>query len=168
MLTRLRLRNPESRVSLAALVLAVTALTARPGAFEFQDASTVGVDVAGAWQASTYILKDGTEHLVTGQIFFTGSNWTVLFFVLDDFGLARRGSGEGGTFTLTGDQLVLTHRYHLSAGEAMPGLAASELRMVARGPDTNAPQEPCQVIRDDDRLRLNFPSGNAMTFIRAM
>ena len=127
-----------------------------------------GTDVQGAWQAERYILADGAEHPVAGRIFFMGNDWTVLFFVLDGTGEARRGSGEGGTFTLTGDRLVFTHRFHLSAGEAMPGLAASELRMVARGPDDDAPEEPCQVVRDGDRLRLNFPSGNVMTFTRSV
>ncbi len=124
------------------------------------------VDVQGAWNAESYILSDGTAHRVAGRIFFTGNDWTVLFFVMEG-GEAKRGSGEGGSFTLTGDQLLLTHRYHLSAGEAMPGLAASELRMVARGPDDDAPEEPCQVVRGGERLRLNFPSGNAMTFTRS-
>ena len=132
-----------------------------------QVAQDADVDIQGAWQAERYILKDGAEHPVAGLIFFTGNDWTVLFFVLDESGKARRGSGEGGSFTLSGDRLVFTHRYHLSAGEAMPGLAASELWMVARGPDDDAPEEPCQVVRDGDRLRLNFPSGYMMTFTRS-
>lgn len=132
-----------------------------------QPAIAQDVDIAGAWQAERYILADGAEHPVSGRIFFTGNDWTVLFFVLDGTGMARRGSGEGGTFTLTGDRLVFTHLFHLSAGEALPGLAASELRMAARGPDDDAPEEPCRVTRTGDRLRLDFPSGNAMTFTRS-
>ncbi len=161
----MRTRKPEGGVNWvlpvvfgAVSLLAVAHLTV---------AQDTDVDVQGAWQAERYILADGTEHPVAGRIFFTGNDWTVLFFVLDESGAARRGSGEGGSFTLRGDRLVFTHRYHLSAGESMPGLAASELRMVARGADDDAPEEPCQVVRDGDRLRLNFPSGNVMTFTRS-
>ena len=164
--TRRRLRKPKRLFQWVVRLLTMVALIAHPAAAQYQIDSGNDVDLAGVWQAATYILMDGTEHPVVGKIFFTEHDWTVLFFVLDESGVTRRGSGEGGKFTLTGDQLVLTHRYHLSAGEAMPGLAASELRMVARGPDTSAPEEPCQVIRNGNRLQLNFPSGNAMTFNR--
>ena len=150
------------------LCLLATCLAALVVAGQARSAALADVDVQGAWRAERYILKDGTEHPVAGRIFFSGSDWTVLFFVLDDTGEARRGSGEGGTFTLEEDRLVFTHRYHLSAGQAMPGLAASELRMVARGSDDDAPEEPCQVVRAGDWLRLNFPSGNTMTFTRSI
>lgn len=122
------------------------------------------VDVRGAWQAEQYLLKDGTQHTVFGRIFFTERDWTVLFFVMTPDGQPRRGSGEGGTYTLSEDRLVFTHLYHLSAGEAMDGLPATDLRMVARGPNDDAPEEPSRVVRDGERLTLHFPSGNAMTF----
>ena len=125
------------------------------------------VDVHGAWRAHTYVLDDGITHTVDGLIFFTGRDWSVLFFVTDPHGEIKRGSGEGGTYRLSGDQLVLTHRYHLSTGEAMEGLPASDLRMVARGVDDAAPEEPCQVMRDGEKLTLYFPSGNSMLFERS-
>ena len=109
------------------------------------------------------VVKDSTGNVIeSGRI----TAWLDLNGDSNLEQISSTGLGEGGKFTLTGDQLVLTHRYHLSAGEAIPGLAASELRMVARGPDTSAPEEPCQVIRNGNRLQLNFPSGNAMTFNR--
>jgi hypothetical protein len=156
-----RTRNPERAIRVV-LWLVVLGLVAAAG----PAAAAQDVDVQGAWDAQRYILADGTEHRVAGRIFFTGNDWTVLFFVMDGTD-AKRGSGEGGSFSTSGDQLVFTHRYPLSAGDAMPGLAASELRMVARGPDDDAPQEPCTVSRDGDRLRLDFPSGNVMTFTRS-
>ena len=86
------------------------------------------VEVRGAWQAERYLLKDGTEHTVSGLIFFTERDWTVLFFVTTPDGQPRRGSGEGGTYTLSEDRLVFTHLYHLSAGEEMEGLPATDAR----------------------------------------
>ncbi len=166
--TRRRSRKPSRQFQGLVRLLTMVVLTAHPAAAHYQIDTGSDVDLAGVWQAENYILMDGTEHPVVGKIFFTEDDWTVLFFVLDESEVPRRGSGEGGTFTLTGDKLVLTLRYHLSAGEAMPGLAASELRMVARGPGISAPEEPCQVIRNGNRLQLNFPSGNAMTFNRPM
>ncbi|MEC8951594.1 MAG: hypothetical protein VYB87_00415 [Acidobacteriota bacterium] len=164
--TRRRLRKPRWQFQWIVRILTIVALTSHPTVAQHQIDSGDDVDLAGVWQAENYILMDGTEHPVVGKIFFAENDWSVLFFVLDESGVTRRGSGEGGTFTLTGDRLVLTHRYHLSAGEAMQGLPASELRMVAREPDSSAPEEPCQVVRNGNRLQLNFPSGNAMTFNR--
>ena len=93
------------------------------------------VEVRGAWEAERYLLKDGTEHTVSGRIFFTDRDWTVLFFVMSADGKPQRGSGEGGTYTLSEDHLVFTHLYHLSAGEEMEGLPTTDLRMVTRGPN---------------------------------
>ena len=59
-----------------------------------QVAQDVDVDIQGAWQAERYILKDGTEHPVAGLIFFTGNDWTVLFFVLDESGGGRAAARE--------------------------------------------------------------------------
>ena len=44
------------------------------------------VDVRGAWRAHTYVLDDGITHTVDGLIFFTGRDWSVLFFVTDPHG----------------------------------------------------------------------------------
>ena len=37
--------------------------------------------IIGAWSPESYVLKDGTELQVSGLIFFTAKDWTVLFFV---------------------------------------------------------------------------------------
>jgi hypothetical protein len=124
-------------------------------------------DVRGAWTAKRYILADGPDHNVQGQIFFAERDWQVLFFVMDETGTARRGSGEGGTYERTSDGVVFRHLFHLSVGDAMPGLAEAPLRMVARGAE-DAPLEPTRVDVEGDVLTLFFPSGNRMTFLRAV
>ena len=123
-------------------------------------------DVRGAWTARRYLLADGPEYNVRGQIFFAELDWQVLFFVLDETGTARRGSGEGGTYERTSDGVVFRHLFHLSVGDAMPGLAEAPLRLVARGAE-DAPLEPTRVEVEDDVLTLFFPSGNRMTFLRS-
>jgi len=123
-------------------------------------------DVRGAWTARRYLLADGADHNVRGQIFFAERDWQVLFFVMDETGTARRGSGEGGTYERTSDGVVFRHLFHLSVGDAMPGLAEAPLRMVARGAE-DAPLEPTRVDVAGDILTLFFPSGNRMTFLRA-
>jgi hypothetical protein len=124
-----------------------------------------GPEIRGAWGAERYILASGGEHEVQGRIFFTEGDWQVLFFVIDEAGVARRGSGEGGTYALDGERLVLTHLFNLSAGEEMEGLPAAELRLVARPPE-DAPTEPTRIDVEGDILTLYFPSGNRMTFRR--
>ncbi len=121
-------------------------------------------DIRGAWAPEVYVLADGTRHTVHGRIFFTDSEWQVLFFVMegDD---PRRGSGEGGTYTLDGDHLVFTHLFNLSAGEAMAGLPESPLRMEVR--QGGGAAEPTRIEIDGDRLILHFPSGNSMAFRRS-
>ncbi len=120
-------------------------------------------EIAGAWQAETYVLKDGVRHPVDGLLFFTGRDWSVVFFVLDDEGTPQRGSAEGGTYTLEGDRLVLTHRYNLSGGKALQGLPASDWRLQVSGPQ-EATTEPTRIERVGGRLTLHFPSGNRMEF----
>jgi hypothetical protein len=122
-------------------------------------------DVVGAWAAERYFMADGGDHEVQGRIFFTDRDWQVLFFVIDEDGVTRRGSGEGGTYTLDGRQLVFTHLFNLSAGEEMLGLPAAELQMVARQPG-DAPVEPTQIDVEGDLLTFHFPSGNRLTFRR--
>ena len=122
--------------------------------------------IEGAWRAETYLLAGGETHAVDGMIFFTATDWTVLFFVVDAEGVARRGSGEGGTYALVGDELTFRHRYNLSAGDAMEGLPASELRMQIRGAADEA-VEPCTIELSVGRLSIHFPSGNRMGFSRS-
>jgi hypothetical protein len=123
-------------------------------------------DIRGAWHADTYFLKGGARHPVEGLIFFTDSDWTVLFFVMGEDGRAWRGSGEGGTYALAGDQLVFTHYYHLASGRAMTGLDESPLRMEVHSA-RDASTEPCRVEIEYDRMTLYFPSGNRMSFRRS-
>jgi len=119
----------------------------------------------GVWAAERYVLRDGPTHQVTGRIFFTQTEWTVLFFVVDEDGEPRRGSGEGGSYTLQGNRLVFSHLFNLSTGEAMAGLPASPLRMESRAA-LEAQTEPSTIEVSGDRLTIAFPSGNAMVFRR--
>ncbi len=123
-----------------------------------QAASPVGV-----WTGERYELADGAQHPIRGQIFFTENSWQVLFFVMDGDEV-RRGSAEGGRYTLEGEQLVFEHLYHFSTGEEMQGLPASPLRLTAREGD--GPLEPTGLEVAGDILTLHFPSGNRMRFRR--
>ena len=120
--------------------------------------------IEGGWEAVDYVLASGPVHPVRGRIVFTRDEWLVLFFVMER-NEPRRGSGEGGRYTLDGDRLIFEHLFHLSAGEEMEGLPASPLELTAREGD--GPLEPTRVERDGDRLTLHFPSGNAMRFRRS-
>ena len=125
----------------------------------------VDTGILGAWAADRYIMAEGGDHEVQGRIFFTDRDWQVLFFVIDENGVARRGSGEGGSYTLEGGELVFSHLFNLSVGEEMVGLPAAELQMVSRRPE-DAPTEPTRIDVQGDVLTLHFPSGNRMTFRR--
>ncbi len=157
-----RIGSAEPKAVLALMVAAAFAVApARPAA-----AQQASPGVRGVWAAQRYTLADGTTHPVAGRIFFAERDWQVLFFVLDDAGAPRRGSAEGGTYTLEGDRLVFTHLFNLSAGEAMAGLPAADLRMTARDAE-GAPTEPTRIEIEGDTLTLHFPSGNHMTFRRS-
>ena len=110
-------------------------------------------------------MAEGGLHEVQGRIFFSARDWQVLFFVMDDSGQARRGSGEGGSYTVDDGELVFTHLFNLSVGEEMVGLPAAELRMVSRPPE-GAPLEPTNIDIEGDVLTLHFPSGNRIRFTR--
>ena len=125
----------------------------------------VAQGIEGVWRAETYALAGGVSHQVDGTIFFSAGAWQVLFFVVDEEGVARRGSAEGGSYTLEGDRLTFRHRYNLSGGEAMEGLPASELRMQLRDAAGEA-VEPCTIEISTRRLTIHFPSGNRMIFSR--
>jgi len=115
--------------------------------------------VEGAWHPEIYTLKDGTVQEVTGLIFFTDRDWTVLFFTKDGRGGLQRGAGEGGTYTLEEDRLVFTHLYHLSGG-------STPLKMSAKSPE-DAELEPCRIELAGEILTIHFPSGNRMRFRRS-
>lgn len=120
-------------------------------------------EISGAWRPERYILADGSVFSVKGLIFFTERDWTVLFFVEDENGEARRGSAEGGTYTLSGEGLTFTHLYHLSAGEKLGNLESAPLRMSVKEMG-DAAQEPCRVEIEGESMTIYFPSGNRMTF----
>lgn len=123
-------------------------------------------DVLGAWSAETYLLAEGSEYEVRGQIFFADGRWQVLFFVLDEDGEPRRGSGEGGMYERTSDGVVFRHLFNLSVGDELPGLSETPLRMTVREP-ADAPLEPTRVDVQGSVLTLHFPSGNRMIFRKA-
>ncbi len=147
-------------------VIAYLASAAIAIALSSVPASAQDSDVQGAWNAETYFLKAGAEHRVEGRIFLTESDWQVVFFVVDDQGEIKRGSAEGGTYTLDGDALTFWHLHNFSTGEAMEGLEEAPLRMVYRDLE-NAPQEPSNVYVEGDQLTLAFPSGNRLLFTRS-
>lgn len=122
--------------------------------------------VEGVWEARTYVLADGTLHPVRGRIFFQRGHWQVLYFVVDASGAPRRGSGEGGTYALAGDQLTFRHELNLSVGEAVQGLSEAPLRMRASTPQ-RAALETARVTVGGDALTLLFPSGKRLYFERA-
>lgn len=125
------------------------------------------LDIRGAWKPESYRLKSGPVHEVTGLITFTEKDWSVLYFIVTDEG-PRRGSGEGGTYTLEGDKLTFRHLYNLSGGHAVDGFEASDLSMRVRTQDAeDAPAEPCTITIEEDLLTIYFPSGNQMTFRRS-
>ena len=123
-------------------------------------------EITGAWAAQTYVMNGGAEHRAEGRIFFTESDWQVVYFVVDEAGIVRRGSAEGGTYTLEGNTLIFLHLHHLSTGAAMEGLEEAPLRMVARGAE-DAVEERSTVRVEGDRLVLGFPSGNRLIFTRS-
>jgi hypothetical protein len=134
------------------VVLAFLALWIAP-------ALSTGNPVEGAWRPELYTLKDGTEHEVTGLIFFTDRDWTVLFFIKNAQGAPDRGTAEGGTYELEGDRLVFTHLYLLSGGSA-------PLAMSVKTP-AEAATEPCRIEVAAGVMTIHFPSGNRMRFRRS-
>ncbi len=149
--------NRMARLASLFLLLAAVALDA--------DAQENDRALEGVWSAERYVLRDGLTHQVSGRIFFSGNEWTVLFLVLDRDGNPRRGSGEGGTFTLRGNDLVFSHLFHLSAGDEMDGLPASPLRLETHSA-AEAQTESSTIALSRNRLTIFFPSGNRMEFER--
>lgn len=124
------------------------------------------LDIRGAWHPETYTLKDGTRHPVQGLIVFTERDWIVVFLVVPDGLTPKRASGEAGTYTLAGQELVFSHLYNLSGGDAVAGLPADPFQMNLHDA-ASAPAEKCTAEIVGRRLTIRFPSGNTMTFTRA-
>jgi len=138
----------------AACVLAISVTSARAH------------DLRGAWRADSYVLKSGEVHDVEGLMIFSESEWSVVYFVKDADGQPQRGAGEGGPYTLEGDELVLTRDYLVIAGHEL-----GELREIPLRFDIPAVKEPvievCRVELEEDRIIIEFPSGNEMGFRRS-
>lgn len=120
--------------------------------------------IVGGWEAIEYELASGPRHSIRGRIFFTSDEWQVLFFVMQG-DEPLRGSGEGGRYSLEGEELTFEHLFHFSVGDALEGLPASPLTMTAR--DGEGPLEPSRIELKGDALTLHFPSGNSMSFRRS-
>lgn len=149
-------RHPIIVSSLLAITFAIASVA---------NAGQSDIDLRGVWRPETYILNDGSQHVIDGLVFFSEKEWTFLVFVTLD-GKPLRGEGEGGTYAWRGDELVFTHNYILLAGEEVGTLAETPLRMEIEDA-ANAATTACQVTLEEDRLTIQFgPSGNAMVFRR--
>ncbi len=156
-----------STLALGSVVLLLIAALGANAAAIGTPAEKVAQDaLVGAWGAQAYTLKDGPTHRVEGMIFFTKSDWSVVFFVVDGDGNPQRGSAEGGTYELDGEALTFTHLYNAAGGGAVEGLPASEWSMRINERE-GAPNEPTRIDLSGDRLTIYFPSGNHMTFTRS-
>jgi imidazolonepropionase-like amidohydrolase/Tol biopolymer transport system component len=121
--------------------------------------------IEGAWVASAYQLKAGESHALRGRIVFTDGAWTVVFFVLDEDGVPRRASAEGGTYTVADDVVTFRHEYNFSQGAEIAGMEESPLRMEVNAVGSES-EEPTRFSVQGSTLTLFFPSGNRMTFSR--
>jgi hypothetical protein len=113
--------------------------------------------IRGVWNMEEYVMPGGATHPVRGRIFFTDRDWMVLFFLLDGDGVARRGSAEGGTYTLEGERLVFHHEYNFMGGDALPGLPAKDFTMSVREPESAEIQPIQATVVDDDVMTFYFP-----------
>lgn len=122
-------------------------------------------DIRGAWQADSYVLKEGANHHVDGLMVFSERDWAVVYFVKDDQGKPQRGAGEGGRYMLDGNRLVLTREYLVIASGAIGSLPPIPLRFDA--PGVKEPVvEDCRIEVAEGRITIQFPSGNRMGFRR--
>jgi hypothetical protein len=128
-------------------------------------ASASAIDLRGLWRPESYLLNDGSRHTIDGLAFFSEKEWSFLVFVTEG-GQPLRSEGEGGTYTLNGDELVFTHLYLLLVGKAVGSLPETPLRTEIHDA-AGAPRTPSRVSLEADRLTIRFgPSGNSMTFRR--
>jgi hypothetical protein len=129
------------------------------------DSAGAEIDLSGLWRPESYLLNDGSRHTIDGLAFFTEKEWSFLVFVTEA-GKPLRSEGEGGTYTLRGDELVFTHLYLLLVGKAVGSLPETPLRTEIHDA-AGAPRTPSRVTLEAGRLTIRFgPSGNAMTFRR--
>jgi hypothetical protein len=123
-------------------------------------------DLRGGWQAESYTMASGKRYEIRGQILFVEKNWTVLFMTMDN-GKVVRGSGEGGTYAVSGNHLTFTHRYWVMPPfDAIPGLKEQKSRVETLGNGPKYVEAATYEIRDN-RLTLHMPSDNTLTFVRS-
>ncbi|MFN8060912.1 MAG: hypothetical protein U0Q12_17275 [Vicinamibacterales bacterium] len=124
-------------------------------------------EISGAWTVREYRLANGDVHVARGLLLLTDGHWATLFFVLNPDGVPRLGSGQGGTFTLAGGTLTLTHVAHVAAGAPIPGAPKADADVLRHAPPDEPRVEICNVQVDGRVLHLHLPSGNIVTFDRA-
>jgi hypothetical protein len=108
---------------------------------------TLGVD--GAWEILSYVVGDRATP-VQGVLLFTMGHWATLYFVPEAKG--PWGSAESGLFEREGGNLTFHHRQTFQAG------GGRELSI-----DQGASRvEVCQIAREGETLKIQFPSGNTL------
>jgi hypothetical protein len=110
-------------------------------------------DLEGAWRTERYIVQ-GQAHQVDGVLLLTAQRWATLYFVPTDAG--PWGSAEAGRYAVSGGRLTFHHELMLQAG----GDRALRLETNARHSET------CDVVLQDDRCTIRFPSGNHLELKR--
>ena len=119
--------------------------------------------VRGFWRAREYALASGPTYPLEGLMCFDESDWTGVLCVVEG-GRAVWGEGLTGGYTVRGDRLTFSHRITLSAGDLPPGVPTVP-RLILRDV-TGSRAEECRIEVAAAGLRIQFPSGNAMTFAR--
>ncbi len=115
----------------------------------------------GSWKPQKYVLASGESKPVDGHIFFSGDQWSVVFFILDEDKKPVSASAEGGTYTLENNNLTFFDRYNIS--DVDKGVA-SELKKTLRTDNEEFTKEYCSIEVEEGILVIYFPSGNAMIF----
>jgi hypothetical protein len=108
----------------------------------------------GAWQIETYETA-GAATAVNGVLLLIAGHWVTLYIASGAAG--DWGSAEAGTYELHGDRLTFAHRQLLQGG------GGREI-VVTRNEERF---EPCVVKLHGDRMRIDFPSGNALHLRRS-
>lgn len=176
------MRNSLRHTNTKSLVVVATLLVLGLAALTHADTGSIGsahlagsekpspegqASILGTWKVDRYVLRDGRDPRVDGSILFTeDGGWAVLFFVIDEDGEPRRGSGEGGTYTVEGDRLTFFHLYTMQGGEAVEGYDASDLSLTLREPEA-AVSEACTIELAADQMTIHFPSGSRIEFSRS-
>ncbi|MEQ9423569.1 MAG: hypothetical protein RJQ09_04065 [Cyclobacteriaceae bacterium] len=117
----------------------------------------------GAWQPQRYILQNGSTVDVDGHIFFSQSEWSVVFFTVDENGDVLNGSAEGGDYALDGNRLTFRHKYNMSDIDKGN---STQLRKELKKSSGEYTEETCKIEIKEGVLAIYFPSGNAMIFAK--